>query len=230
MEDLVLIVIEGFSAVLAFILVRFMIKPFRVTGEGRYLGLPFGFGLLGVSYVFMGVALCLSNPLIIERTKWLQLFTGAYAFVFLAVTYYFSRIKTSRKVRPLTQAIIALLILMLVFLFITFFLPPVFVLPSYKAADEYFRLFNMILAIYITIETLVGHVQEPNPKTVLAPLGYALLAFSQYSFLVWSLDSSFSAFAGAHIIRVASLLVFLFVSYRAIIAPHKPQYGKSGAK
>lgn len=230
MENLVLIVIEGFSAILAFILVRFMIKPYRITGEGRYLGLPFGFGFLGLSYVFMSAALWVSDPLIVEKTKWLQLFTGAYAFVFLAVTYYFSRRITGQKVRPLTQAIIALLILMLVFLFITIFLPPVFALPSYKTADEYFRLFNMILAIYITLETLVGHVQEPKPETVLAPLGYALLAFSQYSFLVWSLDSSFSAFAGAHIIRVASLLVFLFVSYKAIIAPHKPLYENSGAK
>jgi hypothetical protein len=85
----------------------------------------------------------------------------------------------------------------------------------------------MILAIYITFHTLRSHAVKPEPKTILAPLGYALLAFSQYSFLIWSLDSSFSAFVGAHVIRILSLLVFLFVSYKAIIAPQDTAQKKS---
>jgi hypothetical protein len=227
MTNQILIIIEGISATLAFMLVRFMIKPYRMTGENRYLGLPLGFTLLGVSYIFMGVSLSFSDSLIIEKMKWLQLFTGVYAFVFLAVTYYFSAKMPRQKVRLLMQALISLMLLVLVFLFVTLFLPPLFALPSYKTADEYFRLFNMILAIYITFHTLRSHAVKPEPKTILAPLGYALLAFSQYSFLIWSLDSSFSAFVGAHVIRILSLLVFLFVSYKAIIAPQDTAQKKS---
>jgi hypothetical protein len=44
MENLVLILIEIVSAILCFVLLRSMIKPYRTTGEGRYLGLPLGFG------------------------------------------------------------------------------------------------------------------------------------------------------------------------------------------
>lgn len=227
MSNQILIIIEGISATLAFMLVRFMIKPYRMTGENRYLGLPLGFTLLGVSYIFMGVSLSFSDSLIIEKMKWLQLFTGVYAFVFLAVTYYFSAKMPRQKVRLLMQALISLMFLVLVFLFVTLFLPPLFALPSYKTADEYFRLFNMILAIYITFHTLRSHAVKPEPKTILAPLGYALLAFSQYSFVIWSLDSSFSAFVGAHVIRILSLLVFLFVSYKAIIAPQGTAQKKS---
>jgi len=227
MNNQILIIIEGISATLAFMLVRFMIKPYRMTGENRYLGLPLGFTLLGVSYIFMGVSLSFSDSLIIEKMKWLQLFTGVYAFVFLAVTYYFSAKMPRQKVHLLMQALISLMFLVLVFLFVTLFLPPLFALPSYKTADEYFRLFNMILAIYITFHTLRSHAVKPEPKTILAPLGYALLAFSQYSFLIWSLDSSFSAFVGAHVIRILSLLVFLFVSYKAIIAPQDTAQKKS---
>jgi len=211
MENLTLIITEGISAALAFILVRFMIKPYRMTGENRYLGLPFGFAFLGLSYILMGASLSFSDPSIVEKMKWLQLFTGAYAFVFLTVTYYYSAKKYEQNVRLFIQALISLMLLVLVFVFIVLFLPPVFALPSYKMADEYFRLFNMILAIYITFCTLRSHALKPEPKTILAPLAYALLGFSQYSFLIWSLDASFSAFVGAHIIRISSLLVFLVV-------------------
>ncbi len=218
MNNLVLILLESISAVTALVLVRFMIKPYRMTGESRYLGLPLGFTFLGISYIFMGVSLFVEDPIVVGRVKWLQLFMGTYGFVFLVVTYYFSARKPQRGSRIFMQAIVSLAFLTLALLFIILFLPPVFALPSYKEADEYFRLFSMILAIYITLATLRSHAVKPEPKTILAPLGYALLAFSQYSFLIWSLDSSFSAFAGAHVIRIAGLLVFLFVSYKAIIA------------
>lgn len=218
MNNLVLILLESISAVMALVLVRFMIKPYRMTGESRYLGLPLGFAFLGISYIFMGVSLFVEDPLVVDRVKWLQLFMGAYGFVFLAVTYYFSARTPQRESRIFMQAIVSLAFLILVLLFIILFLPPAFAMPSYKEADEYFRLLSMILAIYVTLTVLRSHALRPEPKTILAPLGYALLAFSQYSFLIWSLDSSFSAFAGAHIIRIASLLVFLFVSYKAITA------------
>jgi len=197
-----------------------MVKPYRVTGENRYLGLPLGFAFMGVSYVFMGASFSISNPSIAEKMQWLQLFTGTYAFIFLAVTYHFSAKKHEQKVHPLMQAFISLMFFVLVLVLTILFLPPLFALPSYKTADEYFRILNIILALYITFHTLKSHVVKPEAKTVPVPLAYALLAFSQYSFLIWSLDSSFSALIGAHIIRIASLLVLLYVSFRAIVAPH----------
>src|SRR5512139_685409 len=88
MYDLERITIEVVSAIACFILVRFMIKPFRLTGETRYLGLPLGFGFLGVTYTFS--ALSFSPIGDFASTKWVQLFLRAFAFLFLAVTYYFS--------------------------------------------------------------------------------------------------------------------------------------------
>jgi hypothetical protein len=219
MNNLGLIAIEAISATLAFTLARFMLKPYEYTRESRYLGLPLGFASLGASYIFMGAALSFSEPFIIEQMKWLQLFTGAYAFAFLATTYYFSQKAPKRNINLLLQTLLSLLVLGLVISYLIVLVPPTFALPSYKVVDEYFRIFNMILAIYIAICTLRHHALKPDPKTILAPLGYALLAFSQYSLLIWSFDSSFSAFVGAHIIRLASLLVFFFVSYKAFITP-----------
>jgi len=212
MDNLVLILAEVVSAIICFILVRFMIKPYQYTGESRYFGLPLGFVFLGISYLFMGFALFSDTLIFIEDMKWLQLLTQAFAFAFLAVTYYFSKQSSERK-RLLWQITFAGMIVALVVSYLIVFVPPTFVLPSYKTVDEYFRIFNIILALYISLQALRSHAMKPGHKTIWFPLGYVLLVFSQYSLLVWSLDSSFSAFVGAHVLRLMGLFVFLFVSF-----------------
>jgi len=220
MNNVALILAEAISAALCFILVRFMIKPYQYTGEGRYIGLPLGFAFLGISYLFMGLALSSNNSLFVEEMKWLQLFTQAYAFAFLAVTYYFSKQAVEGSSRLRWHIFFSALIIAMITSYLIVFAPPLFALPSYKTVDEYFRGFNIIFASFIAFYTLRIHAHRPNPKTIWAPLGYVFLAFGQYSSLIWSLDSSFSAFVGAHIIRLAGLLVFLFVSYEAFATPY----------
>ena len=59
-SDLARIIVEVVSTIICVILVKFMFKPYRLTGEGRYLGLPLGFGFLGLSYfiaAFIGMSL-----------------------------------------------------------------------------------------------------------------------------------------------------------------------------
>jgi len=214
MENLALILMEAVSAMLCFVLLRFMIKPYRVTGEGRYLGLPLGFAFLGVSYIFMGFALYFESFLFVDYIKWLQLFTQAYAFAFLAATYYFSK-KPSERSRLWWDITYAALGFAAVVSYLVVFEPPMFGLPSYKTVDEYFRLFNMICLAYISVHTLRSHTSRPDPKTIWIPLGFLLLCFGQYSSLIWSIDSSFAAHVGAHFLRLLGLLVFLFVAYQA---------------
>jgi len=214
MANLALILMEVISAILCFVLLRFMIKPYRTTGEGRYLGLPLGFGFLGVSYIFMGFALYFESFLFVDDLKWLQLFTQTYAFAFLAATYYFSK-KPAKNTRVWWDITYAGLVFAAVVSYLLVFEPPMFGLPSYKTVDEYFRIFNIVCLAYISIHTLRSHVSQPDPKTIWIPLSYLLLGFSQYSFLIWSIDSSFAAFVGAHILRIAGLLVFVFVVYQS---------------
>jgi len=230
MNNLALILAEIVSAALSFILVGFMIKPYQYTGESRYIGLPLGFTFLGISYLFMGLALSSNNILFVEEMKWLQLFTQAYAFSFLAMAYYFSRQTLERSSRLRWHIIFSALIVGLMTSYLIVFVPPIFALPSYKTVDEYFRGFNIIFGSCIALYTLRGHALKPDPKTIWAPLGYLLLAFGQYSSLIWSLDSSFSAFVGAHIIRLAGLLVFLFISYKTFVAPHNVNTKTKGLK
>jgi len=219
MDNLILILAEAVSAILCFVLVWFMIKPYRFTGESRYVGLPLGFVFLGLSYLFMEVALFSDTLIFIEDMKWMQLLTQAFAFAFLAVTYYFSK-RTSKRKRLRLQITFTGLIVALVISYLIVFVPPTFVLPSYKTVDEYFRLVNILLVSYISLHALRSHTMKPDPKTLWFPLGYVLLVFSQYSSLVWSLDSSFTALIGAHVLRLTGLLIFLLVSVHTFVTPH----------
>lgn len=220
MDNPVLILAEVVSAIICFILVWFMIKPYKYTGDSRYVGLPLGFGFLGASYLFMGLASSSDVILFVEDMKWLQLFTQAYAFAFLALTYYFSKQKPERKLLW-WQVTFTGLIICFIASYLIVFEPPLLALPSYKTVDEYFRIFNIIFSSYLSCHTLRSHAANPDSKTIWFPFGYVLLVFSQYSFLVWSLDSSFSAFVGAHVLRLAGLLVFLFVSFHTFTSPHE---------
>ena len=214
MDNPALVLIEVISAIICFVLLRFMMKPFRTTGESRYLGLPLGFAFLGFSYIFMGLSLYFELPLLIEDLKWLQLFTQAYAFAFLAATYYFSK-EPTKNTRLLWNITYAGLAFAAVVSYLVIFEPPMLELPSYKTVDEYFRIFNIICLAYISIRALHSHASKPDPKTIWIPLGYLLLGFSQYSSLIWSIDSSFAAFVGAHILRLSGLLFFVFVVYQS---------------
>jgi len=219
MDNLALVFIEVISAVLCFVLLRFMIKPFHTTGEGRYLGLPLGFAFLGFSYIFMGLSLYFESSLFVEDLKWLQLFTQAYAFAFVAATYYFSK-EPTKNTRLWWNITYAGLAFAAVVSYLVIFEPPMLELPSYKTVDEYFRIFNVICLAYISIHTLRSHASRPDPKTIWIPLSYLLLVFSQYSLLIWSVDSSFTAYVGAHFLRVSGLGILLFVVYQAF-------YGKN---
>jgi hypothetical protein len=213
-----LVIIEGISTILAFILVWFTIKPYKTFEDSRYLSLPIGFTLLGFSYIFMGASLIFQTASSVERAKWMHLFTGAYAFAFLAVTYYFEAKRPGKETSTQVQALISLSLISLTFLVAVLFFPPLLEIPDYKTADEYFRLFNMSMALYIVYRTLRSHVATPEPATILAPLGFALLAFSQYSLLIWSIDSSLSAFLGAHVLRIFSLLIFMYIALAPVAA------------
>ena len=96
--------------------VRFMIKPYRLTGEARYVGLPLGFSFLGISYILS--TLTVSQPYYsLAIFSWLQLLIRTFAFAFLATTYYFSK-KPSKNTRLLWDTTLSLLIVALITAFL----------------------------------------------------------------------------------------------------------------
>jgi hypothetical protein len=207
-DVLIRVTLEPASAIICFILVWFMIKPYRLTGEGRYLGLPLGFGIMGISHV-IAATVAFSNSL-----NWFMLLFRTFSFLFLATTYFFSS-KSSKKTQQIWNITLSALFVILITLSLLVFVAPQSVWETDNGAQVYFRIFMEIFLLYIIIHTLRGHVEKPDPTTIWIPFGFIFLALSQYSLLVFYIDSGLAAFWGAMVFRFAGLIVFLLVAYQA---------------
>jgi hypothetical protein len=145
--------------------------------------------------------------------SWLQLFIRTFAFVFLAVTYYFSKnpSKNSRLMWDLTFSLLAVVLMALLFML---FVAPQSALQAYSDVVMYIRILNVACLTYVAIHTLRSHVKEPDPTTIWIPSGFILLGISQYSLLFFQTDPYGAAFIGALSLRLLALAVFLFVAYK----------------
>lgn len=206
------IIIEVVAAIICFILVKFMVKPFQVTGETRYLGLPIGFGFLGLSYTFSTI---LYIPIFdFEKLGWIQLFVRGFAFLFLTITYYFSRSsgRAPKQLFNITFGFFVSVLTILILLILV--ISPEFSLADYQICYIIVRIFAMICLGYITIHGLRSHLKQSDPATLAIPLGFLLLMIEQYSGIIWISDNSYLALYGGLAFRLASLTIFLYVSYR----------------
>jgi hypothetical protein len=210
--DEIRITVEVVSAVIAFILLWFMAKPYKLTRESRYLGLPLGFGVLGISYVVSAFAISIPGYFT-SQLAWLQLLPRTFAFLFLAVTYYFSK-EPSKNSRLIWDLTISLLIFVLISSIASAIVIPQLSL-GYLSSSAYFRACILICLFYISFHTIISHIKFPEPSSVAMPFGFILFGVSQYSALIWAVDRSYFAFWGAISIRLAALVVFLSVSYKA---------------
>lgn len=114
-----------------------------------------------------------------------------------------------------------MLIVALITSFLVVIIAPQIAAPTYTAVQVYVRMFNVITLCYVAIHTLRSHIKNPDPTTIWIPLGFILLGISQYSLLAWYIDSSFTAFTGALVLRLAALAVFLVVAYRTFYGSRK---------
>lgn len=215
-ELLLPIASEIISAGLAFVLVYFFFRAYRLTKLAYLLGLPFGFSFLGVSYISLGVSMIYERSSVSSiGSLWLYLVTQTYGFAFVTISYYFSRkmeekAKHILKIVSLASAISIFLILLGLYL-----APPSLGLPSNDVADEGFRIANLVFLVYV-IYTLVKNWESsrrPISRSMWASSAFSLLAIGQYSQLIHDIDGSQTAFIFAHILRIASLLVLIYIYY-----------------
>lgn len=205
------ITIEVVSAIACFILVKYMTKVYQLTRESRHLGLPLGFGFLGASYAFSAFSY---SPLFdFTNQGWIQLFVRAFAWLFLTVTYHFS--KPYKKTKLLWNATLLVLIVALTTLILFAIISPQVSRSEYISYYIFVRIINMICLSYIFISALKNQLGQLDATTLLGPLGYLFFLINQYSVLIWVVERSYLALFGGLVFRLAGLTIFLFVSYKA---------------
>jgi hypothetical protein len=215
-ETAILVASEIASAGLALVLVYFFSKAYRLTQSVHLLGLPFGFTFLAFSYIFLGTSILYeANSALSEVSLWLRSLLSSYGFAFIAFSYSFSKEtleKTRRFLEIVSSASVISVLLILGGLYIA---PPCLELPPNSVADEWFRLANLVFLVYIVYALVrqLGSSRQTISGSVWAPSAFSLLAIGQYSQLIHDIDGSQTAFIFAHIIRIASLLLFISIYY-----------------
>lgn len=207
------IIIEAVSAIACFILVAFMIKPYQLTGKTQYLGLPIGFGFLGISYTLSTMLYLFFD---FPELGWVQLLVRGFAFLVLAVTYYFS--KAEKNAKLLWKIILALLaaIFIVMILLVTIVSPEVS-LTDYQRCYFIIRTLSAVSLAYIAFHALKNHVGTDR-VAIASAMGFILLAIEQYSQLIWVTDRSYFALFGGLTFRLAGLAVFIYIAYKAFYA------------
>lgn len=221
MYDFAHITIEVVSAIACMVLLRFMIIPYRLTRESRYFGLPLGFGILGLSYAFT-VILWIPPFSFNAALTWLAHLTRVFAFVFLAITYYFSK-KPSKNSRLLWDLTLSTLIILLIAISLLLCFAPQDVLAYNAKPVLLMRILSLGCLSYVIIHTLRSNRLNPNVTKMWIPLGFILLTISQLSLLLTQFTSGYGSIWGwgGLATRLASLTVFLAVSYYTVYVEGK---------
>ncbi len=187
------------------------------------MGLPLGFGFLGVSYAVSAfthlypLASFSSLPL-----AWFQLLLRPFSILFLAFTYYFSK-KSSKNTRLMWDVTLSTIIVALTSLAFSFLSPRNSNWEIIMVLSIFVRIFNIVCLLYITIHTLRSHLAAQDSKTILTPFGYLFLLIGQYSLLIWDTGDVRNEFPfyGGLVLRWIGLVLFLLIAYRTFYGANK---------
>ena len=219
-----LISIDIIVIVLCGILLKFMIKPYQATGENRYLGLPLGFGVLGLTY-FIGIIEVIGffEPIpYLDAINWLQLSLRSFAYAFLALTYYFSK-KPAQKSRIWWNIALSILIVALLVSSAIVLVIPQFGVSANQVSGAYTRVFNVLCLAFISTYIVRSYLKKHDPATGGSALGYVSLAISQFLLIFWFAYWDYNAFWIAMVFLLSGISFFVFVSYNAFFRAKKGQ-------
>ena len=204
------------------------------------LGLPIGFAVLGVSFVFEQLSLIFQTYNVLYHLLfWIQLALASEAFALIALSYMLkNRIGTRTKssttyldpssllahhnVSTKTKDLfISILPMVAISIPLTVTMSALFVKPflNYvELADLSFvmRIFDMIILGYIFKATIASLVKAANLKLLYVPAAFACLWLAQYSLLITYFDDSSIAFIGSVSARLVGLALFVYAMYNAM--------------
>ena len=225
----------------------YFFRSYRFSGFGYLLGLPIGFAVLGVSFVFEQLSLIYqANSVLYHLFFWIQLAVQSEAFALIALSYMLknrSGIHTKGSTTYLDHSnllvhhdvstkakdlFISILPMVAISIPLTVTMSALLVRPflNYvELADLSFvmRIFDMIILGYIFKATTASLVKAANLKLLYIPAAFACLWLAQYSLLITYFDDSSIAFIGSVSARLAGLALFVYAMYNAMFTGRRKE-------
>src|SRR5215831_1407290 len=191
----------------------YFFRSYRFSGFGYLLGLPIGFAVLGISFVFDQLSLIYQTHNVLYLFFWIQLALQSEAFALIALSYMLkNRIDTSTKsaitsLDPSSLLVhnnvstkakdrfISILAVVAILIPLTVTMSALLVHPFFNYAELpdlsfVMRIFDMIILGYIFKATIANLVKAANLKLLYIPAAFASLWVAQYSLLIMYFDYS----------------------------------------
>jgi hypothetical protein len=233
------------SIFLCSVISLYFYRTYRFSGYRYLLGLPTGFVILAISFVFgyLNVVYYYShvNQSLENIFLWIQLALRSEGFAFIALSYMLKNRMGSTSVNGLLPAtsrilfspqsysnvikikemIIAILPMILISIPLMVTISALFVQPvlndtEVKDMSIYTTIFNIMVLGYIFIKSLKALVRSANIKLLYIPAAFALLWLEQYSLIINYFDNNQFAFMGSIIARLVGLSLFVFAIYHCL--------------
>jgi hypothetical protein len=233
------------SIFLCSVISLYFYRTYRFSGYRYLLGLPTGFVILAISFLFgyLNVVYYYShvNQSLENIFLWIQLALRSEGFTFIALSYMLKNRMGSTSVNGLLPAtsrilfspqsysnvikikemIIAILPMILISIPLMVTISALFVQPvlndtEVKDMSIYTTIFNIMVLGYIFIKSLKALVRSANIKLLYIPAAFALLWLEQYSLIINYFDNNQFAFMGSIIARLVGLSLFVFAIYHCL--------------
>src|SRR5215469_7141425 len=233
------------SIFLCSVISLYFYRTYRFSGYRYLLGLPTGFVILAISFVFgyLNVVYSYShvNQLLENIFLWIQLALRSEGFAFIALSYMLKNRMGSTSVNGLLPAtsrilfsplsysnaikikemIIAVLPMILISIPLMVTISALFVQPilndtEVKDMSIYTTIYDIMVLGYIFIKSLKTLVRSANIKLLYIPAAFALLWLEQYSLIINYFDNNQFAFMGSIIARLVGLSLFVFAIYHCL--------------
>lgn len=233
------------SIFLCSVISLYFYRTYRFSGYRYLLGLPTGFVILAISFVFghLNVAYFYSHvdQSIENIFLWIQLALRSEGFAFIALSYMLKNRVGSTATNALLPAtsrilfspqsysnaikikemIVAILPMILISIPLMITISALFVQPilndtEAKDMSIYTTIFNIMVLGYTFIKSLKTLVRSANIKLLYIPAAFALLWLEQYSLIINYFDNNQFAFMGSVIARLVGLSLFVFAIYHCL--------------
>jgi hypothetical protein len=233
------------SIFLCSVISLYFYRTYRFSGYRYLLGLPTGFVILAISFVFGYLNVVYSYSHVNQSLEniflWIQLALRSEGFAFIALSYMLKNRMGSTGVNGLLPAtsrilfspqsysnaikikemIIAILPMILISIPLMVTISALFVQPilndtEVKDMSIYTTIFDIMVLGYIFIKSLKALVRSANIKLLYIPAAFALLWLEQYSLIINYFDDNQFAFMGSIIARIVGLSLFVFAIYHCL--------------
>lgn len=233
------------SIFLCSVISLYFYRTYRFSGYRYLLGLPTGFVILAISFVFghLNIAYFYSHvdQSIENIFLWIQLALRSEGFAFIALSYMLKNrmgYTTVNALLPATsrivfspqsysnaikikEMIVAILPMILISIPLMVTISALFVQPilndtEVKDMSIYTTIFNIMVLGYIFIKSLKVLVRSANIELLYIPAAFALLWLEQYSLIINYFDNNQFAFMGSVIARLVGLSLFVFAIYHCL--------------